>query len=186
MGLSAKDSRIYYMSPECPIDLSGTPPDSISGSGNLGSFYEQVTRIEINPTVSQRKYAHDKSYGTQDVCSGIKSWDGSISTRIASGTNACTFSAGDIVWIVVYPLGVACGSPIQGYAVIDSDPIVMNIENGEPVEHNYRFSSKGLWTGFVNDGQVWGGFECECGNSSTIANAMPAVEPQDLEDSDSN
>ena len=70
MGLSGKDSRVFYIPLDCPVKLDGTTP-----SGDRLGLYEQVTRIEITPSVSQRKYAHDKSFGTQDVCSGIKSWD---------------------------------------------------------------------------------------------------------------
>jgi hypothetical protein len=157
MGLSAKDSRVYLIPKTCPIRLNGSTP-----SGARFRLSEQVTRIEITPSVYQRKYGHDKSYGANDVCSGIKSWDGSITTKVASGTSPFTLSAADTVWIRVYPMGVVCRHPLQGYASIDSDPIVINLENGEPVEHNYRYSSKGLWKGFPNDAQPWGGYECQC------------------------
>lgn len=159
MGLSAKDSRVFYVPHHCKINLNGKPP-----SGKRRPMSEQVTRIELTPSVYQRKYGHDKSHGTQDVCSGIKSWDGSISTKVADTERPLTFSAGDTVWVRVYPIGTKCKHPLQGYGVIDNDPIVCNLENGEPVEHNYRFSSKGRWTGFPNGGKPWGGFECKCGN----------------------
>lgn len=160
MGLSAKDSRIYLMDHDCPERLDGTVP-----TGLLYSFWEQVTRIEVTPAVYQRKYLHDKSFGANDVCSGGKSWDGSITTKIGSGSNPFTLTAGDIVWLRVYPVGPACHHPIQGYAVIDSDPIICNLENGDPVEHNYRYSSKGLWTGLP--ARTWGGYECACGGSDS-------------------
>lgn len=159
MGLSAKDSRVYWISRTCPISLNGTAP-----TGAKTAFSEQVLRIEVTPSVYQRKYGHDKSFGAQDVCSGIKSWDGSLTTRVASGTNPFSFSAGDILWLKVYPIGLRCAKVIQGYGVIDQDPIVMNLENGDPVEHNYRFSSKGKWLGLSN--RRWGGYECECAAGS--------------------
>lgn len=177
MGLSAKDSRIYYVPHTCPIRLNGTAPSrgggsfSASGSGGNGRqrFSEQVTRIELTPSVYQRKYGHDKSYGCQDVCSGVKSWDGVVSAKVASGNRPFTLTAGDTVWFRIYPLGIACGHPIQGYGVIDSDPITMNLENGEPVEHVYRFSSKGKWRGLPHSSAKWGGYECECGGDESAS-----------------
>jgi len=160
MGLSAKDSRIFLINPTCPIKLNGTPPTDSSTSHE---FSEQVTRIELTPSVFERKYGHDKSEGWQDVTAGTKSCDGSITTKVADGSKPFTLSAGDVAFIRVWPIGPECGHKIQGYASITSDPIVMNLENGEPVEHNYRFSSKGKWTGLPGSA-VWGGFECQCGN----------------------
>ena len=169
MGLSSKDSTIYFMLPTCPIKLDGSAPEGFLN--DRLQFSEEVTRIEINPAVYQRKYGHDKSFGAQDVCSGIKNWDGSITTKIAKTGQCATLSAGDIAFISVYPLGLNCTKPIQGYLSIDSDPLIMNLENGDPVEHNYRYSSKGMWTGFVNSGMQWGGFECGC--SSGAAASVP-------------
>jgi hypothetical protein len=170
MGLSAKDSRIFYIPHSCPIKLNGSAPGgggSGSGGGGKRRFSEQVTRIELTPAVYQRKYGHDKSYGTQDVCSGIKSWDGVVTTKVADGERPFSLTAGDTVWLRVYPIGIACGHPIQGYGVIDSDPITMNLENGEPVEHVYRFSSKGKWKGLPRSNAKWGGYECECNNGAS-------------------
>ena len=154
MGNSAKDSRLYFLPPACPIKLNGEKP-----SGTLLRFYEQVVRIEINPSVYQRKYGHDKSEGCQDVCSGIKSWDGSITTRLNENNAKRSLVAGDVVWLECWPLGDSCGDPLHGYASIDTDPIVMNLENGDPVEHNYRYSSKGKW---ANASHAPGTYACGC------------------------
>jgi hypothetical protein len=176
MGLSAKDSRVFYVPIDCPVLLGGATP--AAGSTPL-AFSEQVTRIEITPSVYQRKYGHDKSFGANDVCSGVKSWDGSLTTKVAEGAHPFTFTAGDTVWLRIWPIGVDCGGAIQGYAVIDSDPVVMNLENGEPVEHNYRYSSKGRWKGILGSGTP-GRWECECGSESSVGSgsfmATPAAE----------
>jgi len=161
MGLSAKDSRIYYVAIDCPVLLDGTSPSDPTGL----TFSEQVVRIEITPSVYQRKYGHDKSFGANDVCSGIKSWDGNITTKVADSITPFSFTAGDVVWLRIWPLGRQCGGPIQGYASIDSDPVVCNLENGEPVEHNYRYSSKGLWKGILGRGTT-GRYECECSSGA--------------------
>ena len=147
VGASAKCSRIYLIPPGCTtdVDLSGTAPGNISTSK---WFNEQVVRIEVRPMVSHRAYCHDKSYCCMDETDGPHSWSGSIQTRIQCCSNPFSITAGALCWLAVYPLGSVTGTPdvsINGYAKITEDPIIMGIENGDPVEHNYTFVSKGKW-----------------------------------------
>jgi len=157
-GASAKCSKIFLLPPDCTngILLNGTAP-----SGTTQWFNEQVTRIEVRPRVTSRVYGHDKSYCCQDEVSGIYSWDGSIQTRAqcCPGSPGIPFSlyAGALAWLQIWPLGsTETAAPIAGYARITDDPIMMNLETGDPVEHNYTYVSKGLWTlpagltGYVN------------------------------------
>ena len=158
-GASSRCSRVYYLPPNCSdLVLDGTPP-----SGALRWLHEQVTRIEINSQVSVRKYGHDKSYCAQDSTTGLRSWDGTLTTKVQCMDNAFSLHAGQIIWLSIYPLGLgtvqSSAQPLEGYALIERDPIVCNLENGDPVEHNYTFSSKGLWN--IPAG-VEGTFDC-CG-----------------------
>ena len=145
MGQSARCSKIFWLAPTCPIVLDGTPP----ATGTLAYFSEQVTRIEIRSQVASRKYGHDKSYCAQDTTKGIASWNGSIQTKAQCVSPPFSFFAGATIWLCIYPLGTTNGSNvtpcISGYAEIEEDPIIMNLENGDPVEHNYTYSSKGWW-----------------------------------------
>jgi hypothetical protein len=55
-------------------------------------------------------------------------------------------------------------NPIYGVAGIDSTPLSVVLENGEPISATYRFTSKGPWGGLANavtkgDDDPWGGFE---------------------------
>jgi len=133
-------------------------------SGKYGTVYKngvalvtEVIRWEATPTGFKREYGHDKSGGWQDVCYGTKRLEGTIEVKCrADGVDfgACNFYELDL-----YPLGSENGTPMNGYAGIDATPLVVNVENGEPISATYRWSSKGPWTGLPNDGQEWGGFE---------------------------
>lgn len=153
-GASARCSKIFALQPDCDdLVLDGTPP-----SGNLLYFSEQVIRISINEEVSSRRYGHDKSFCAQDATPGLASWNGEITTFLQCVTNPISLRAGQIVWLDVWPLGTnTAAARIAGYAMIDSSPISMTLENGQPVERNYRFSSKGWW--IVPEG-VHGTFDC--------------------------
>jgi len=141
-GQSARCSRVFFLDINCDnLKLDGTPPDGV-----LRYFSEQVTRIEVNSRVSVRKYGHDKSFCAQDSTPGLASWDGSLTTKVQCNDNPFTVHAGQYIWLSVFPMGWGhWNSNIAGYAMIEADPIICNLENGDPVEHNYTFSSKGWW-----------------------------------------
>ena len=141
-GASAKCSRIFLIPPYCNAGLllNGVRP-----GGTAVWLNEQVTRIEVRPKVAMKTYGHDKSCGAQDETAGIDSYDGTIQTRVQCCTVPLSIGAGNLAWIQVYPLGQTNGDPVEGYARITEDPIIMNLENGDPVEHNYTYSSKGWW-----------------------------------------
>lgn len=176
-GASAKCSRLFFIPPDCSggIKLDGTAP-----SGTAQWFNEQVIKIEIRAKVSSRQYGHDKSYCSQDAVPGINSFDGTIQTRIQCCSTPFSLFAGDTAWLQVYPLGQngANTTPIAGYALITEDPVIMNLENGDPVEHNYSYVSKGLWTGPTGVDGVFDCCDC-CGDSG--ADFSPAPEPSMLD-----
>jgi hypothetical protein len=165
-GASSRCSRVFFLPVSCPIKLNGDRP---SGSGRW--FSEQVTQIRINEKVYARKYGHDKSFCAQDSTTGLASWDGSLTTFVQCNNKPFSFHAGQILWLDVYPLGTSRNDArISGYALIESSPTVMNLENGDPVSRTYDFSSKGWWQ--IPEGMD-GTFDCcNCcegivGNGST-------------------
>lgn len=164
-GQSARCSKIFFAPPDCAdgIKLDGSPPTSETSNW----FSEQVTRIEIRSMVASRKYGHDKSFCAQDTTKGIASWNGSIQTKVQCVPTPFSFYAGATVWLSIFPLGVTNASGeapcISGYAEIDEDPIIMNLENGDPVEHNFTYSSKGWWN---LPAGIDGTFDC-CGCCGT-------------------
>ena len=179
-GASAKCSRIFLIPPYCNAGLllNGVRP-----GGTAVWLNEQVTRIEVRPKVAMKTYGHDKSCGAQDETAGIDSYDGTIQTRVQCCTVPLSIGAGNLAWIQVYPLGQTNGDPVEGYARITEDPIIMNLENGDPVEHNYTFVSKGQW----NFPQGMIGFEgcceaCNCANGQ-VQGILDEPEPA-LLDSD--
>ena len=157
---SARCSEVFFLPPDCTagIKLDGlTPP-----AGVRQWFSEQVTRIEIRSMVANKKYGHDKSFCAQDTCKGIASWNGSLQTKVQCVTPVFSFQAGSLMWLSIYPLGTHNGGSgngvvIEGYAEIEEDPIIMTLESGDPVEHNYTFASKGWWN--IPQG-VSGTFDC--------------------------
>ena len=165
---SARCSRVFFIPPDCTtgIKLDGTPPTDHSTEY---WFSEQVTRIEIRSMVANRKYGHDKSFCWQDSCKGIRSCNGTLQTKVQCCDPPISFQSGTLMWIKVYPMGLSNGGVgdnvpcIQGYAEIEEDPIIMNLETGDPIEHNYTFASKGMWLMPRDIPTVTGGtFDC-CG-----------------------
>ena len=159
MGQSAHCSRIFVLPPDCSgIKLDGTGPN-----GTPQWFSEQVVRIEIDSEVASRRYGHDKSFCAQDSTKGLASWNGRIQTRVQCVSPAHTLHAGDTAWLCIYPLGLSNGGfganppVISGYAEITRDPVIMNLEDGSPIEHNYEFNSKGWWN---TPAGVSGTFDC--------------------------
>lgn len=170
MALSGKDGKVY-LHHECAPDLSGV--DTIGEDVALP--YEQVLRFEVTPSAFKSEYGHDKSYGWQDLVYGIKRLEGTIEVRI--GEAGMSLAPGQIVLLVLYPFGVACGRHFVGYAGVDSWPLSVNVERGEPVSATYRFSSKGKWKG-LNDAELWGGFECAtCAGGSGITSSGSSMAP---------
>lgn len=171
-GQSARCSRVFFLAPNCDsLVLDGTEP-----TGLLSYFSEQVVRIAVNQQISSREYAHDKSFCAQDSTPGIMSWNGEITTRVQCNTTPFSFRAGLIMWLDVWPLGVArADARIAGYAMLKTDPIVMNIENGDPVEHNYSYTSKGWWK--IPTG-VSGTFDCCNCCAATPSSASSEAEPE--------
>ena len=157
-GQSARCSRIFWCPCQCGsagqgIILDGTPPWGKMGSPPDSKWFsEQVTRIEIDQEVASKRYGHDKSFCAQDSTKGLASWNGRIQTRVQCVDPAFSFNCGDTVWLCIYPLGVSNDAyttkpipQITGYAEITRAPIIMGLENGDPIERNYEFNSKGWW-----------------------------------------
>lgn len=162
-GQSAKCSRIFFAPPGCGsgINLNGTAP-----STTLAWFAEQVISIEVKEMIDDRQYVHDKSFCAKDETPGAFSWNGSIKTRMQCQSPAISIHAGALIWLQVYPLGVVNGgygsNPpcISGYARITEAPMVMNLENGDPIERNYTYNSKGVWNGAAGISGVYDCCQC--------------------------
>lgn len=171
-GASAKCSRIFLIPPDCSggIKLDGTRP-----SGTAVWLNEQVVSIDIHPKTATEVFGHDKSCGAQDETPGIDSYDGTVNTLVQCCDTPFTLWNGALAWIQVYPLGQDNGDPIEGYARITEAPIRIVFKNGDPVEHNYTYVSKGQWSAPAGlDGYVDCCDDCNCGDSGGDSAVGPA------------
>ncbi len=163
MGMTGAKGKALYIDSGCPAADWAAP----SGSGT--AFADEVTKFDLVDSVLKRAYGHDKSGGWQDVCAGTRSVEVTLEAVISgtdvSGAGGETFiSAGSVFYLILYPFGstgVCSATPVAGYALVDKVSYTYDQETGKPCAYTATLSSKGPWTG-LDDGDAWGGFECNC------------------------
>jgi hypothetical protein len=164
MAISGMEGQVYYVDDECPTgDCDGW---DAATSGGATCVPDEVTRFTIDDSVQNRKFGHDKSFGWQDVCAGIRSFainiDAMWKPKVIAGSFDTIAGAGKVVYLLLYPLGLAsvsCHEPWAGYAMIERITRTNELERGEPYSYRATLASKGPWTGPENNAN-WGGFEC--------------------------
>jgi hypothetical protein len=169
MGMSGMKGQVYYVDDQCPdSDCDGWDAPTTDSATCL---QDEVIRFVIEDSVYKREYGHDKSFGWQDVCAGIRRFGITLEAmwRNKAGGSAVDeiLYAGRVLYLLLYPLGVdgsTCATPLAGYALIDRVTKTHDQERGEPISYSCTLSSKGPWTG-PSTGVNWGGFECECSSS---------------------
>ncbi len=169
MGFSGMKGKVYLADDHCPADLSGTNTQS-----STSVWPDEVKRFMLTEKANIRRYVHDKSFGFQDVVSGIRSVDVSLDAVFhgqcggaadsgSSGVNSVyIYHAGQVVWLELEPFGpaetdggngrAACNcNPIRGYFMIEQIATTTNIESGDPVEYTMTLTSKGYIDGLGDD-----------------------------------
>ncbi len=166
MGVSGMMGKVYYIDDQCPIS---TCAEWAAPTGASNCWTDEVTRFTIVDSVNKREYGHDKSFGWQDVVAGIRrlgiTLDGMLRSRTGSEEAVQPLRAGRVVYLQLYPSGVNCSTPLQGYAMVDQISYTYDQERGDPISYTMTLSSKGPWIGFVDTGD-WGGIECACPNGA--------------------
>lgn len=170
MAISGMRGQIYYVNSACP-DADCDAWDSPTSETQV-CIPDEVTRFTIDDSVQNRKYGHDKSFGWQDVCAGVRSFAINIDAFWKPKTVAGSFDeicgAGKVVYLALYPLGEdeeACHEAWAGYAMFERITRTNDFERGDPVSYRATLASKGPWTGPDNVTQ-WGGLECtDCSGS---------------------
>jgi hypothetical protein len=173
MGFSGMKGKVYHLNAECPTMLDGSPP---VGAANL--WFDEVTRFVVSESANIRRYGHDKSYGWQATCSGIRRVEVALDCVVAyQNESADAYNVGQVVYLILHPFGSGAtaavgtcdGLPISGYFVVDRMTLTTDLENGRPVEYSMSLVSKGYINGMQSDQQLgigvvpnWGGFECGC------------------------
>jgi hypothetical protein len=165
MAISGMMGQVWYVDDECPTATCaagwGAPT-----SGQETCVPDEVTRFTIDDSVQNRKFGHDKSFGWQDVCAGVRSFainlDAMWKPKVIAGSFDTIAGAGKVLYLVLYPLGAdaqSCHEPWAGYAMIERISRTNELERGEPFSYRATLASKGPWTGPENNAN-WGGFEC--------------------------
>lgn len=157
-AITGAKGQVYWVDDQCPeSDCSSWPLSEASGT----CWGDEITRFEVVDSVNKKEYGHDKSHGWQDVCAGIRRLGITLNAicRPVAGVIAL-FHSGQVVYLKMYPVGVACGGQMQGYAMIDQVSYTIDQETGDPVGYTMTLSSKGPWSGLGSGN--WGGFECQC------------------------
>ena len=122
-------------------------------TGSEGQVAE-VTQWEIEDKAKLTSYSHSDSGGFDDVCVGTYSITGSFDLKlkymgaVGSGTDGLDVAdlgfplyAGSVVWLDLNSAAIG----VSGYGVIESLPISVKVDGGEPISATYRFRSKGPW-----------------------------------------
>jgi hypothetical protein len=162
MALSSKEGKIYLLAGDCPVDLEGNAP-----AGTTQTMESELTDFDFTPSAASEEYAHDKSFGWQDLCFGTKRLEGTIVVKVRPAS-PIELGPAQFAYLELYPLGRALSTKYSGYAGIESTPMKVSIKDGKPVEVTYKFKSRGKWHGLPNDSDEWGGFECSTEDSGSV------------------
>lgn len=175
MGFSGLRGKVYYVDQNC-VDLEcGT--NLTFPSGSAVCWFDEVTRFTVVDSVQIKGYGHDKSQGWEDQVAGNRKYEISLDCVKRPNANPLNPHAGKVVFLELFQGNDGdggCDKPAKGFAIIKQISRTVDQETGAPVAYTLSMTSKGPWTPFgssSNTGQLWGGFECDCGGSTNAGSA---------------
>lgn len=169
MGFSGNQGFVQVLGLHCPVmtKQGGGYYDWATPGGTTVRWTDEVTRFELDETIATREYGHDKSGGGMDICAG--NWSATLTINAVchhQGVNVQGIGIGQVCYFELYVFG-SCEPPLKGYAMLTRRPMIIDQEQGRPVEYTATFKSKFLWKGLPGSAAQRGGiggFECECGS----------------------
>jgi hypothetical protein len=130
------------------VQMADTTRNTATGifepDGNLEDILE-VTNWTADETSKITGYGHSESEGTEDVVAGTCAFRGTIEVKLQPDVH---IRAGR-----VYDMQLT--SPVvvlSGLGIMESVPIDVKIDGGDPVSATYRWRSKLKWTVADGDG----------------------------------
>lgn len=139
MGWSGRNGKALWQATTTTRGVT-KPYGAAANVAEVVGWYAE-TRAQLT------SYPHSESGGCDDVSIGSKSVVGTVDVKL---TECVPFAAGTIVKLFLYSAAIH----LSGLAVIESTPIGVRVDGGEPIVASYRFRSKLPWTahtGYLTD-----------------------------------
>ena len=108
-----------------------------------GSLLSQITQWQCTETCHISAWASNSTGGYKHRVAGVKDWSGTFSGKYDGGIAAAVGQGSATGTPVSLVLGIADGESLSGDAIIESLELLVDIDNGDVVGYQARFSGNG-------------------------------------------